>query len=121
MKRDMDLVREILLYVSESNESVDASVFVDSYNDLGKVIYTIDIMNEAGLIKASIQRAFQKGYVSASINFLTWSGHDFLDSIRNDKVWKEVKKTISKVAGSVSLSIIKQIAEKILSDTVLNN
>lgn len=121
MKRDMDLVREILLHVSESEISVDASVFVDTNNDLDKVIYTIDIMKEAGLIKANIKRAFQKGYVSASINSLTWEGHDFLDSVRSDKVWKEVKKSISKVAGSVSLAVIKQVAEKILVDAVLNS
>lgn len=121
MKRDMDLVREILIHVSESNSPVDASVFVDTHNDSEKIIYTIDIMKEAGLVKASIQKAFQVGYVSASINSLTWEGHDFLDSVRNDKVWKEVKKTISKVAGVTSITIIKKVAEKILADVLLNS
>lgn len=121
MKRDMDLVREILLHVSESNESVDASVFIDNHNDLDKIIYTIDIMKEAGFIKASIQKAFPNNYISASIKSITWSGHDLLDSIRSEKVWKEVKKVVSKVAISTSVGVVKTLAENISKEMMLND
>ncbi|MDY6065728.1 MAG: hypothetical protein SPI59_05300 [Finegoldia sp.] len=47
MKRDMDLIRNILLTVSESDNEVVASVFVDENNDMDKVLYNIEIMKEA--------------------------------------------------------------------------
>ena len=121
MKRDMDLVREILMVVSESSESIQATVFVDEHNDIDKVIYTIDIMNEAGLIKAHVQKAFQRGYISATVYNLTWSGNDFLDNIRSEKIWSQVKKNIAKTAGSVSFSVMQKMAEKIVKEAIINS
>ena len=50
MKRDMDLVRQILLDLSESNESLPASVFKTSTISEKTVGYNMVIMAEAGLI-----------------------------------------------------------------------
>lgn len=118
MKRDMDLVREILILVSESSDSVDFDVFVNERYDRNFVIYTIEIMKEAGLINANVIKAYGGDYISATINSLTWAGNDFLDNIKNNKVWEEVKKTLAKTCKSASINVVKKLAEKIVLDMI---
>lgn len=119
MKREMDLVRQILITSAESTESVDADVFVSDRYDFEMVAYTIDIMEEAGLINANVQKAFGGDYISAQVKSLTWKGQDFLDSVKSNKVWTEVKSTIAKGTGAFTFEIIKKIAEKIIEGMVL--
>ena len=120
MKRDMDLVREILMFVSECDEPVDASIFVSDNHDLDKVLYTIYLMKDADLVDANIIKAYGGKYLGAEIISLTWQGHDFLDNIRSDKVWSQVKKTIAKTSKGASLYVFKKLAEKIVLDSILN-
>lgn len=120
MKRDMDLVREILIFVSECDESVDACVFVNDNYDLDMVLYTIYLMLDAGFINANISKAFGGKYLGAEIISLTWEGHEFLDNIKSDKVWEQVKKSIAKTSKSASLYVFKKLAEKIILENILN-
>ena len=119
MKRDMDLVRDILILVSESNHPVDAGAFVTKENDLQKVVYTIEIMNAAGLVKADMQKVMGGIYVNATIKSLTWTGNDYLDAIREDQVWKKVKRIIAKTAVSAPFAVVKALAEKFVAELVL--
>lgn len=119
MKRDMDLVRQILILTAESDSGLDASAIADEHNDLQTVIYTMEIMEEAGLIRANIVKAFGGIYVSGFVRSLTWEGNDFLDAIQSDKVWTQVKKAIAKTTRSASMLVIKKVAEKILSEMLL--
>lgn len=119
IKRDMDLVREILLLTSESLESVEANAFVYDQNDLRKVVYTIDIMKEAGLIEACVIKAFGGEYFDAVVHQLTWDGHELLENIKDERVWERVKKTIARTGSSASLFVFEKLAEKIVLETVL--
>lgn len=120
MKRDMDLVREILMVVAECDDRVDYDVFVNDCYDKNFVIYTIELMKEAGLLKANVTKAYGGDYVSARIDSLTWQGHEFLGNIKNDKVWAKVKKILAKTCKSASIDVVKKIAEKIVLDMVFN-
>lgn len=113
MKRDMDLVRSVLMLVSEANGVVDAKTFVDDENDLQKVAYTIEIMDEAGLIDATVVKACGGVYVKASIERLTWSGNDFLASVSNSKVWSNVKAELAKQSIDAPFSVISAMATKL--------
>lgn len=46
---------------------------------------------------------------SCFIQGITWYGHDFLDSLRNDGVWSQTKEKLKPV-GSISFEVIKSIA-----------
>ena len=41
---------------------------------------------------------------------LTWEGHEFLDSIRNDTVWKKIKDTVKEKGVQLSYEILKALA-----------
>jgi hypothetical protein len=83
MKRDLDLVREILLEL----ESWPAELEWRVVNIEGRRPDEIDahvlIMADAGLVKASVLGT-DRGQVLERIRVLqlTWHGHDFLDDMR---------------------------------------
>jgi hypothetical protein len=83
MKRDMSLIRLLLLRL-ERDEEVELSAYSED-----QVIYHSALAVEAGLLDGAI-RTDQQGYPNgvASIR-LTWKGHDFLDAARNESVWKK--------------------------------
>ena len=48
------------------------------------------------------------------IKRMTSYGHDYLDNVRDDTIWNETKQKINGVASSVSLEIVKSVAQKII-------
>lgn len=108
MKRDMDLVRKILLAV-EDNE--------DGNVDLGNIEYGrdqiylhVELMAERGLVDAFIAHGNDgPGHriLECRIWRLTWEGHDFLDMARRDEIWERAKKMCLKVSDGLAFDILK--------------
>ena len=48
---------------------------------------------------------------------ITWKGHEFLDNIRDPKVWKKTKNITNRFA-SVSVSLISNIASQVISKLI---
>jgi len=110
MKRDMDLVRLILLEIEK--EYVSTAIYnlsVDGY-DMATVAYHCKILHEEGLIfDYKAQYAGDEIYMFG-VGSLTWEGNDFLDKVRDDSQWKKVKDTIIKKGLPLILETIKTIA-----------
>lgn len=120
MKLNQDCVRHLLLEV-ESNKKLGEPLTEYNFKDniiFGKydfetIMYTLLKLKEAGYINA--QFSWSSGKIIAwIINDITWSGHEFLDNIRDDKTWKEVKKVASKTS-SMSLTLLNKLAFQYLS------
>jgi hypothetical protein len=121
MKRDLDLIRDILLHVE--NWDHPEPIFLERMNYEGKnkqeIGYQIDLWNDAGYIDARIIKGRQGvTYEKAVILRMTMAGHEYLDSVRNPEVWKKTKSTLEKVGGGAALDVIKEIASKILAELV---
>lgn len=95
MKRDDDLIRNLLLEA----ESSDDSLF-GPFDDEDEKEYTHAIL----LCDAGFFHEVQSG-----IFRITNQGHDYLAAIRDDGVWKKTKEAAS-TAGGVGLGIMKDIA-----------
>lgn len=114
MRRDMDLVRDILLACSRSADgTVDASSLSDGQRSRELVAYHIDIMVEAGLIHGNVTRAFGDDAVVAKAGPLTWEGNEFLDAVSSDSVWRQVKAKLGETVKSATLDVIKALAVKL--------
>ena len=105
MKLDMDLVRELLLKIEElkpyrENLTIDTDNLIEAEH--------LELLVESGLCKGNIKH-FTNGFPSGYINRLTWEGHQFLETIRDDETWKNTKTTLSKV-GSFTLELIQKVA-----------
>jgi len=111
MKRDMELVREILLQ-TEASPYVKgvAELKIENHSD-DEISYHVKIMAEAGLITAldfSTGMTFDWRPIG-----LTWQGHEFLDAIRNDTVWSKTKEIVKEKGGAIPFAILQQLVIKV--------
>lgn len=91
MKRNWNIIRTILLQVEKlaPNALLTLDDFpVDQHNE---VSYHLEILEEAGLLQGKIHKTPGGSPHSFHLIRLTWYGHDFLESIRSDTVWQEIK------------------------------
>lgn len=118
MKRDMDLVRLILLEIEDKYSSTAIyDLAVDGY-DTETVAYHCKILYEAGLISDyKAQYADNEIYVFG-VGSLTWDGNDFLEKIRDDSRWKIVKETIRQKGLPMVIETIKSVANAFISAAV---
>jgi predicted transcriptional regulator len=109
MRRDMDLVRQILLKLEEQNENraVRLENELEGF-DHDSIIYHIMILSEANFINAIDASGARRPYYIAKS--LTWQGHEFLDAIRNDTVWNQVKDEVKEKGGSIPFDLLKALA-----------
>lgn len=102
MKRDMDLIRTILLEIekAEDREIPINSVSIGDF-DRKTIRYHIDLLEDSGLAKV-IKHTIQLGRTKQPtfINLrLSWEGHEFLDAARDDNVWAKAKVVLVKMSG----------------------
>lgn len=103
MKRDMDLIRLLLLRV-ESGEPPDG---IELYSEAA-IIYHDAQLIEAGLIRG-IVRKDANGLPSGAVALdLTWAGHEFLAAARSQTVWKKTMGKLKELGLDVSLTTLKE-------------
>ena len=111
MKRDMELVRRVLLEIEQSTN-------VDDWIDLGiegyspeEISYHVKILAEAGLLEA--QDLTTNDEFEWKPKSLTWKGHEFLDAARNETVWKKTTDLVKDKGGSIPFEVLKDLLIKV--------
>ncbi|WP_307739005.1 DUF2513 domain-containing protein [uncultured Parolsenella sp.] len=118
MKRDMDLVRCILMTVEKADGEVTDSRLLDCTGDIGRLAFHVELLQSHGLLVSEVFRDGMGDPMSVSISGLTWEGYDYLDAIRSQKVWNKAKEAISKAVGDTSLSVVKDICVALAASLV---
>ena len=110
MKRDMDLVRLILLKIEEEYKSTALiNLSIDGY-DMETVAYHCKILHDAGFVSNyNASYAGDELYIF-SVGALTWEGNDYLDLVRDNSLWKKTKDTITQKGLPMVFDTIKTIA-----------
>ena len=99
MKRDMDLVRQILMEIEKASTfTQEIELRIPPYS-AEEIYYHVQLLDEAGLIESVkfVDRARIEIYPLR----LTWEGHEFLDAARDDTRWNKVKGAMAKAGGFV--------------------
>ena len=112
IKRDLDLIRRMLLKMESLDSSygtIRLNTFKDICDDEAVLSLHVHLLLDAGLIEATDMVYTGNGVDDFLITRMTFAGYDYLDSIRSDSVWNEVKKKIASVGDSVSLEIVKEL------------
>jgi|688.fasta_scaffold227839_3 hypothetical protein len=114
MKRDWDIIREVLLKIesSQAHTSISSNDFECS-NEL--IAYHMTLMFEAGLIGRANATTLD-GHVY--VERMTWQGHEFLDSIRDDTIWGKTKEKAVSKGLSLTFDIVISIAKKCLEEAI---
>lgn len=106
MKRDLDLVRKILLDIeSWPDASRPREVELEGHSR-GDINYHASLLHEAKYIDAIVSKT-SLGDSILPIH-LTWNGHEFLDEARDKTIWEKAKR-VTKKAGSTSVSVLRPI------------
>ena len=118
MKFNPEIARDILLDIEELHQYPESFIFSapEKFNrakkyDIDNISYHCDKLAEAGYIKWEPQYASDVLYIGF-INGLTYDGHQFLETVRSEKIWRETKARTKKL-GAVTINILSQIASNI--------
>lgn len=128
MKRDMDLIREILLFFEENDEMPYGNNSYSLFEQGAKYGSIINLMANGDDKKGreldyNFIQLINAGYINVLnpeqdypiVNSLTWSGNDLLENIKNEYIWDEVKNKIKEngLIGA-SVDVIKDLANQII-------
>lgn len=117
MKRDMDLIRQILLELEAMPWPKTPRTLKVSEYDQEEVNYHLLLMAEAGLLKLKGEE--KPGGVTAQPWRLTWKGHEFLETSRNDTAWRRAKQALSDKVGGVPFNVLQALLIELAKGAVL--
>ena len=110
MKRDLDLIRKILLSI-ESGKEEDLSDYAPEVCN-----YHRALVIEAGLALGHIHEGANGMPDAVLIQRLTWEGHEYLDAIRSEDIWEKTKRTFKQQGLAMTLELVKTVALKVATD-----
>lgn len=105
MRRNMDLVRKVLLAV-EAGKQHD---HVDGFSE-DEVKYHKKLVIDAGLADGKSLRDSTGATeipLAVQIQSLTWAGHDFVDAIGDESRWGKVKAFLTEAGKQVTIETVK--------------
>lgn len=110
MKRDMDLIRDLLIGISD--DEIDDDQFDDD-----RVLYHFELLIQAGYLEGMTILRGADGGISHGLHSprLTWNGNEFLDTIRKKSVWENIKKIADDKKVELTIDAIKQVGSSVVT------
>lgn len=107
MKREMALVRRIALAV----EALPAGEILTSDDladvDVSEFALHVAWMDEAGLIRASINDNMDGEPAACFVLRLTWAGCEFTDAVRNETLWRRALQEVMANSKSFTFEFLR--------------
>lgn len=117
MVRNWDTVRAILLKL-EAAETAHTTLAFDRLEGIRpqEVGYHMMLLKEADLIEADIAKSKTgDGAIGTALaRRLTWKGHEFLDTIRDDSFWGKIKAKVKEKGFELTFETIKVAAAALI-------
>ncbi len=119
MKLKQDCIRDTLLFLEKNMSRTgffsSHSIQLDNFST-EDIDYTVEKLSEAGYL--TLASIYCDGHIL--IRCITYDGHQFLDNIRDDKVWAKTKLVLSKFS-STSMSFVQEVASQVISNIISNS
>ncbi|WP_314797227.1 DUF2513 domain-containing protein [uncultured Selenomonas sp.] len=108
MKRDLDLLRDMLLRIEEAESEIENSDFNDLSDNPQIIAFHIQLLIDADFIASyDISTLGNPNYFV--IQRLTFAGCEYLDAVRDKGIWGQAKQKLSSVGGSASLDVVTSL------------
>lgn len=110
MKRDLSLIRDLLLAIEEADKPPSSVELCYEKNepDTEVAIYHLRLMQDAGLVTCLSSNPLSGDWYCEDLK-MTWEGHDYIDAVRDPEVWKRTK-TGAGAVGGMALGAVKDMA-----------
>ena len=116
MKRDLDLIRRILLNIEAQGEGSGFNQIADNGYAPEAIQYHVQLMNDAGLIVADELVPGQWWPER-----ITWAGYEFLDLARNDALWQRTKRDVESKVGSAPFQVVRDLLARQVKEQLTPN
>jgi hypothetical protein len=121
MKRDMELVRKIMLQLQASDGAQpDLQPLIDAgYSERQLAEHSL-LLVDAGLAEALVheQGGLDDDGQLIILSRLTWAGHDFIEPAKNDVVWKKATGLVMSQVGGFTLEALKAAVGAVTKELV---
>lgn len=119
MKRNMSLVREILLSIEDEETGyAPNNLSLEGYSR-EQIGYHALILLEAGLIDGQETTSMDSHSPSAIATRLTWAGHEFLDAARDKGRWTKALSIVQdKGGGAVTIGVLTQLLSALAKQSI---
>ena len=110
VKRDMELIRRIMLAVQEKDDLDPRPITLEDVDPivLGR---HVEMLGEAGVLSGFPTDIIGEKCSTWYVTDLSWEGHEFIGAIGNDEWWNGLKKAVApSVLATASLKMIKDAA-----------
>lgn len=87
------------------NGETDFDFLLSEDGDYNENSYNFQLLLDAGFIDGGAS-----GVCTFYVNKITWAGHDFLDSVRDEKTWSKTKAG-ALAAGGWTFDMLKDLAK----------
>jgi len=117
MKRDMDLIRKILLKIEDiPYPNISNEFTIQDYHE-DQISYHVMLLNEAGLIEA-IDFSSHDG-LSWIPTRLTWEGHEFIEASRDESRWEKAINIVKEKGGGLVFDVLKGVLIQLMTKAVM--
>ncbi len=109
MKRDMNLVRSILLVLEKYDHGhAPDKLTIEGFSE-EQIGYHIYLMGQAGLLDVTVVTSCQSPSPTAIPIGMTWQGHDFLELAREPSRWRQAIDKVTKAGAAMTIDILKSV------------
>jgi hypothetical protein len=112
MKRDVDLQRQILLFIEEQappSGGLDKPIAIDGY-DKATIFAHTEFLIDEGLIDAAVSRGMF-GIIDVRVERVKAAGHDAIAAARNDTGWQKAKKIVKDKGIAATFALLIELAK----------
>lgn len=116
MKRDLNLLRSMLLRIEEldsTKHKITISSFLDLCDNPAIISLHIELLIDSYFIEAS-EPIYRRTIKDFLIYRLTSNGYDYLDAIREPSIWQKTTNKLLEVGGTATLDVVKDVASSFI-------
>jgi hypothetical protein len=119
MRRNMDLARKILFALEECPFTCGWHIIqIDGYSS-EDISNHVLLLKEAGFIDARELTNLSSPHPEWYPERITWDGHEFLDSSRDETRWEKAKSLIRDKGTPMTLEALKLVMSELIRQTLL--
>jgi hypothetical protein len=115
MKRDWDVIRQVLEEIEAMEPNARTYFSYASFNDPIKADH-VELLRKAGFLTGKRDGSLRDVIITGAD--LTWAGHDLLDTIRSKGIWNKITTTAKAKGIELTFDAVKALGKYALEEAL---